>query len=103
MQLFACRTDVDITLGIVLELFRTKELGSVIHIGNGNVGTNALVFDGNQVLFGTILLVPCDVARPEFPAKAGPPEQVEHGLIVHHFGWRYQRCDNNASPTSIHH
>jgi hypothetical protein len=74
VELYACRTDVDITLGIVLKLFRTKEIGSVIHIGNGNVGTNALVFDGNQVLFGAILLVSCDMSRLQFPTKASVPE-----------------------------
>src|SRR6266702_1659471 len=31
--------------------FRTKELGSMIHIRNGDVGPNALIFDGNQIVF----------------------------------------------------
>jgi hypothetical protein len=103
VEFFACWTGVHITLGVIGEGLTTEELGAVIHIGNGNVGTNALVFDGNQIFFRTILLVPGDVSRPQFPAKTGTPEQVEHGLIVHDFRWRHQRCDNDASPTSIHH
>ena len=45
MQFFASRTDVDITLGVVLKLLSAKELGTVNHIGKGNVGTDALIFD----------------------------------------------------------
>ena len=85
VEFFACWTHIHITLSIIRELLSTKELGTVIHIRNGNVGTNALIFDGNKVLFRAILLVPCDVSRPQFPAKARTPEQVEHGLIVHDF------------------
>ena len=71
MELFACRTDVHITLGVIGERLNTEELGTVIHIRNGNVGTNALVFDGNQVLLGAVLLVPCDVSRPQFRVVCG--------------------------------
>ena len=71
VELFVCRTDVHITLGVIGERLNTQELGTVIHIGNGNVGTNALVFDGNQVLFRAVLLVPYDVSRPQFRRVCG--------------------------------
>ena len=84
-QFFASRTHIDITLGFIGERLRTQELGTVIHIRNGNVGTNALVFDGNKVLFGAVLLVTRHLPRPQFPAEAGTPEQVKHRLVIHHF------------------
>ena len=85
MQFFARRTHVDITLGFIGEFLSTEELGTVIHIRNGNVGTNALVFNGNKVLFGAVLLVTRHLPRPQFPAGAGTPEQVKHRLVIHHF------------------
>jgi hypothetical protein len=57
VEFFACRTHVHITLGIVLELLDTEELGTVIHIRNGNVGTNALAFNRDQIVFRAVLLV----------------------------------------------
>jgi hypothetical protein len=103
VQFFASRTHVDITLGFIGECLSTQELGTVIHIRNGNVRTNALVFNGNKVLFGAILLVTRHLPRPQFLAEAGPPEQVKHRLVIHHFGGRHQCCDDDASPTSIYH
>src|SRR5207302_8157372 len=77
-QFFACRTEVDITLCLIAELVRTQELGAVIHIRNGDVGPNALIFDGDQIVFGAVLLVAGDLSRPQFPAEARAPKQVEH-------------------------
>ena len=74
VQFFACWTDVHVTLGVIGECLDTKKLGAVIHIRNGNVGMDALVFDGDQIFFRTVLLVPGDVSGSEFPAKAGTPE-----------------------------
>ena len=80
VQFFACWTDVDIALSLIAELVSTKVLGSVVHIRDGNVGANSLLFDGNQIVFGTVLLVASDLPRPEFPAEARAPKQVEHQL-----------------------
>ena len=85
MEFFASRTDVDITLGIVLELLRAKELGAMIVIRQGNVGMDMLAFDSNNVLFGAILAVPGGLPRPQLPPKARPPEQVEHGFVFRDF------------------
>lgn len=63
-QFFACWTEVDITLRLIAELVRTKERGAVIHIRNGDVGPNALIFDGDQIVFGSVLLVTGDLSRP---------------------------------------
>jgi hypothetical protein len=93
---------VDILLYHAIDI-RTKELGAVVHIRNGNVGTNALLFAGDQIVFGTVFLVTCDLSWPEFPPEAGPPEQIEHRLIVHDFGWSNQDVQDDARFTSIHH
>ncbi len=43
VQLFARWTDIYIALGVVGEGLTTEKLGAVIHISNGNVGTDALL------------------------------------------------------------
>src|SRR5205823_6008204 len=95
-QVFACRAHIDITLTVVGELLGTKELGTVIHIGHGNVGTDVLTFDGDQVVFRAILAITSRLPRPQLPAETGTPEQIEHGLIVHHFGGRHQDVQDDA-------
>ncbi len=40
---------------VILKLLSTKELGTVIHIGKGNVGTDVLTFDGDKVFFRAVL------------------------------------------------
>ena len=43
------------------------------------------------------------MSRPQFPAKARTPEQVEHRLIIHDFLRRDQCHQDDASFASIHH
>jgi hypothetical protein len=69
VQLFACWTDVHITLGVIGEHLDTKKLGSVIHIGNGNVGMDALVFDGNQIFSEPYFLSPVTCRGQSFQRK----------------------------------
>lgn len=100
-QFLACRTEVEITLCLIVELVSTQELGAVIHIGKRDVGPNALSFDGDQIVFGAILLVTGDLSRPQFPAKARAPEQSAQRLIVHHFPRRHQDVQDDARFASI--
>ncbi len=79
------RTDIDIMLGVVLELLNAKERGAVVVIRQGNVSTDVLAFNGDNILFGPVLAVPSGVFGPQFPAKAHPLEQVEHGLVFRDF------------------
>src|SRR5216683_3688155 len=51
MQLFACRTNVHIPLGIVLEQQRAKEFRAMVVIGQRDEGMDVLMFDGDNVLF----------------------------------------------------
>jgi hypothetical protein len=89
VEFFACWTDIDIALGFIAEAIRTKELGAVINIRERNVGADVLIFDSDNVLFSAIFVIPCHLARPQFPAEAGTPEQVEHRLVLHHLRCRY--------------
>jgi hypothetical protein len=74
----------------------------VINIRERNVGADMLIFDSNNVFFSAIFGIPCHLARPQFPAEAGTPEQVEHGLIFHHLGWCHQDVHDNARFSPIH-
>ena len=76
VEFFASRTDVDIPLGMVLELLRAKERGAVVVVGRGNIGMEMLALDGNQVLLGAVLAVAGGLPGPQFPAEARSPEQV---------------------------
>jgi hypothetical protein len=74
VEFFSSRTDVDITLGVVLELLRAKERGAVVVVGRGNVGMDVLALDNNQVLFGAVLAVAGGLPGPQFPAEACPED-----------------------------
>ncbi len=43
-----------------------------------------------------------DVSGPQSPAKIDVPEQIEHGLIVHHLARRDQHSQDDATFASIH-
>jgi hypothetical protein len=96
MKFFACRTDVDIAPGIVLEELGAKELGAVVQIGKGNIGANALIFQGDNIVFGAVLAVTGSLPRPQLPAEAATEDQIQHRLIFHHFGWGHQDRQNDA-------
>src|SRR5258708_29221747 len=89
VQFFACWTNVDITLSFIAEAIRAKELGAMVVIGQRDVGTNMLVFNGDNVLLRAVFAVTSDLSGPQLPTKARPPKQIEHRLIFHHFGRRH--------------
>ena len=69
----------------------------VFPIGQGDIGPDVCVFDGFDVLERSILGIAGDVSGPHMPAKIDVPEQVEHGLVVHHLPRRHQHCENDAA------
>ena len=101
VEFFASRTDVDITLGVVLERLRAKERGAVVVVGRGNVGMNVLVFESDNVLFRAVLAVAGSLPGPQFPAEARPPEQVEHGFVFGDFGGSHQHPQDDAGLAAI--
>ena len=82
-QFFACWTEIDIAFRLIAEAVGAEELRAVITIRRGNVGRDLLPFDGDEIVFGAICAVASHLSRPEFPAEADAPEQIEHRLIVH--------------------
>jgi hypothetical protein len=74
VQFFACRTDIDITLGNILELLRAKECSAVVVIGKGNVGVDVLPFNGCNVLLRALLAIACRLPGPQLPTKAHSPQ-----------------------------
>ncbi len=68
----------------------------MLKIGERHVGTNAFLLDGHDVFSRPIFGIPGDLAGSQLPPKAHPPEQIEHRLVVHHFGGRDQGLENNA-------
>jgi len=73
----------------------------VFPIGQGNIGADACVFQRFDVLDGAILGITRHVARPQFPTKAGPKDEVAHGLVIHDFRRRHQHLENDARFAAI--
>src|SRR6266436_5675556 len=95
VECFACRTDVDIALCLIAEAIYAKELATVLVIGERNVGTDVLTFDDHKVLFGAVFAVSGGLSRPQFPAEARSPEQVQHGLVFGNFRGSHLHAKND--------
>lgn len=100
------RADIHILRRVVGELGGPKVGRHMLPIGQRNVGADARVFQGSDVLEGAILRVARHRARPQFPAKARAKDEVAHGLVVHHFRRSDQHLENDAhnrqSPVDEH-
>ena len=59
------------------------------------------VFNGFDVLDGSIFGVAGDVTGSHAPAEDDVPEQIEHGLVVHHFARGDQHRQDDAAFASI--
>ncbi len=95
-QFVACRTDIEVALRLLVKAIDAKERRAMINVGGGNVRPHALAFDGDQIVFRAILLVASDLPQPQLPAEADTPEQIKHGLIVHHLRGSHQHLENDA-------
>src|SRR6266704_1656344 len=62
MQFFACWTQVDIALGFIAEAICTKELGAMVVIGQRDIGTDALVFEGDNLDTSSFWLSTCSAS-----------------------------------------
>src|SRR6266446_1178148 len=89
-------TDVDITLRIVSELVLSVEGCAVIKIWQRYISPNVLVFKRDDIVSGRL-------TRPQFPAEAGTPQQIEHRLVFHNLRGSYQHGHDNPRLASIHH
>gem|GEM_PF-4066972 len=71
MQFFACWTQVDITLRVIAEAIRAKELRAVLVLRKRYIRAHVLGFKGTTVLCGPVCAINRDLPRTQFPAKAG--------------------------------
>ena len=60
-----------------------------------------LPLDGGDVLDGAVLGVAGHLARPQLPAKARSPEQVERRLVLLHLGRGDQGGEDDPRPAAI--
>src|SRR6266516_6793512 len=70
-EFFACRTQVHIALGIIVEVLLTKERGALGQVSDGDVGMDVLALHRHDVVGGAILGISRHLARPQFPTKTG--------------------------------
>ena len=68
--------DIAVMPGVIGKLSGSEIGRLMLPIWQGNVGANVGIFQGFDVLDGAILRVTCHVARLEFPAKAGPEDEI---------------------------
>jgi hypothetical protein len=60
------------------------------------------ILDGFDVLDGSIRHVAGHVFEPDAPTEEDIPEEVEHGLIVHHLAWHNQHRQDDPTLASIY-
>src|SRR5947209_9802403 len=96
MAFFACRTTIDITLRLIAKAVGTKKLGTVVVVRKCHIRTDVLAFQGDNVLFGSIFPITGDLSRPQFPAKAGTEDEIEHRLVLHDLSRSHQSGQDNA-------
>ena len=66
-----------------------------------DVGADALLLDGDDVLDGAVFGVAGHLARAQLPAEPRPPEQVERRLVVLHLGRRHQRGQDDPRLAAV--
>src|SRR6266699_5068805 len=85
LQNLVLRTAILISLRFIAEVGGRPDLIALFPIRQGNIGPDASVFQGFDVLDGAILGINRHVARPQFPLKASAKDEIAHGLVIHDF------------------
>jgi hypothetical protein len=65
------------------------------------VGTNAGLFEADDVLNRAVLGTPDRTPGPQLPAEADAMEGVEHRLVIHDIRRRDERLQDNARLAAI--
>lgn len=77
-------THVDIPLRIVAKRLLAKDGGSLVKVGQRNLGSHVLIFHRHTIVDGAVGRITSDLAGPQFPAEAHTEDKIEHGLVFHH-------------------
>jgi hypothetical protein len=89
-------TNVDIPLRIIAKRLLAKDWGSFVKIGQRDIGSHMLIFHCHNSVDGAVGSLTRDLAGPEFPAEARAKDEIEHGLVFHHFRGGDQRGQDDA-------
>src|SRR6266487_295762 len=95
-------TNVNIPLRIVAKRLLAVEGSSLVKIGQWNIGSHVLVFYSYNIVDRTVDGITRDLTRPQFPAEARAEDEIEHGLVFHHFRWGDQRSQDDTRLAPIH-
>ena len=76
---------------VVDEVVLPESPGSLPNLRQGEVGADPLVLDGGDVLDGAVLGVPGHLMRPQLPAEARAPQEIDGRLVLLHLRRGNQR------------
>ena len=97
----ALRAAVLVPFRVVGEHVPAVEARAVLEVGQRDVGADAGVLDGDDVLDGAVLGIPRDLVGPDLPAEADPPQQIAHRLALHDVGRRHQGGEDDPALAAI--
>src|SRR5260370_26228544 len=81
-QQLAVWAEITVMLGIIGKLSGSEIGPLVFPVRQGNIGADASIFDGFDILDSAIFRVSSHLARMQLPTEAHAPEQVKHGLVI---------------------
>ena len=82
------RTAVLILIRLIGKALLPIERGTLVKIRQRHIGTEAGVLQGDDILDRAIRRVPTGEVELQMPAETDMPEEVQHGLVVHHLRGR---------------
>src|SRR5216683_1258817 len=83
MDLVAHLVGIAVMLSVIGKLSRSEIGPLVFPVRQGNIGADAGVFNGFDVLDGAIFRVASHLARMQLPTEAHAPQQVAHRVVIH--------------------
>src|SRR5258708_16431936 len=101
LQNLALRTAILISLRFIAEVGGRPGLIPLFPIRQGNIGTDALVLNGFDVLDGAIFRVAGSLVMLELRREAVTPQQVAHRLVIHDLRRRHQYLEDDARFAAI--
>ena len=88
--------------GVIGEVSQSIIASALPSLGERHVGMDMGLLNGLDVLGSSIGHIAGDLIGPGMPAEEHVPEQVKHGMIVHHLAWHHQDRQDNASLASVY-
>src|SRR5438067_2316767 len=101
-QELSLRTGIGVMDGIIGEVSQSIIASALPSLSERNVGMDMGVLDGLDVLDSSIGHISGDLIGPVTPPEEHMPEQVKHGLIVHHLARHHQDRQDNAPLASVY-